>query len=315
MSDLPITVLAQPHDSLQPLAAGAVKANGIDLTLVQGSLRAAMTDESILVSEISFARHVRRTSDGDRSWVGVPAFVRRGFAHRFWYVPRDSGLTRFSDVAGKRVGTNEWPATGNSWARAAAREQGVDLTSIAWTVGSVDGGEVSTTDTLPSHVRFAEPGRALREMLLAGELDALECPDPPAGFYDPDSPIVRLFEDFRTEEIEYYKRTHVFPGLHVIGIRRALFDREPWVARSLFDALLESRRRWEQLRLEEGDTSPWLMADIEETMSLMGTDWQPYGVDGNLTMISAFCEELLAQGLIERSVHARELFAEFTALD
>jgi 4,5-dihydroxyphthalate decarboxylase len=151
-------------------------------------------------------------------------------------------------------------------------------------------------------------------MLLDGELDALEIPDPPGGFYDPGSPFVRLFPDYRSVERAYYERARVFPGLHIILMRRAFFESDPWIARSVFDAMLESRRRWEQLRLEEADTSPWLQADLEETIDLMGSGWQEYGVDANRHMMEVFCSEMKEQGHASRLVDVDELFKDFEAV-
>lgn len=314
MSQPRIEITVQPHDSLQPLFCGEVVAEGVDMALVRGNMSEALANPNTLATEGSFARHTRRVSEGDDSWVGIPAFVRRGFAHRFWYVLRASGYSSFDALAGKRIGTNEWAATGNTWARAAARERGVSIEEMSWTVGPVDGGEVSQHDRLPDHARYAEPNKPLRQMLLDGELDALEIPDPPGGFYERDSPFVRLFPDYRMVERAYYQRVRVFPGLHIIVMRRALFESDPWIARSIYNAMLESRRRWEQLRLEESDTSPWLQADLEETIELMGSGWQEYGVDANRHMMEVFCSEMKEQGHASRLVHAEELFKDFEAV-
>lgn len=296
---------------MQPLVCGEVSPEGIELSVTHTNMSQALANPDVLVSEGSFARHTKRISEGDHSWVGIPAFVRRGFAHRFWYVRRDAGYADFSSLAGKRIGTNEWAATGNTWARAAAREQGASIDEMSWVVGPIDGGAPSMTDPLPAYAEYVTSEKSPRQMLLDGELDALECPDPPEGFYDADSEIVRLLPDYRTAETEYYKRVRVFPGLHIVLVRRSLFESDPWVARSLYAALLESRKRWEKLRFEEADTSPWLQADLEETIDLMGVGWQEYGVDANRHMIDVFCSEMNAQGQTARLVDGSELFAEF----
>jgi 4,5-dihydroxyphthalate decarboxylase len=309
-----ISVVLQPHDFLEPLRTGDVKAEGIDLQIVVGDLRAAMVDESITASELSFARHVRRISEGDHTWVAMPAFVRRGFSHRSWYVRRGSPVKMFRDLSGKRVGTNEWPATGNTWTRAAAREQGVDLGSIHWVVGSVDGGKFNAGDKLPANVSYAESEEGLVDLLVDGRLDALACPDPPRGFYDLDSKVVRLVADFREAERDFYRRTHVYPAYHIVGFRSSLFNEHPDALLRLYETLERSKDFWAALRLAETDTSPWLLADLEETIALMGPDWQPYGVEPNAAMIDFFCREMLTQGLIKRAVEPSELFAEFTEL-
>ena len=134
-----ITLVMQDHDFLHPILCGDVVAGDLDLKLVRGDLRAAQIDESVPASELSFARHVRRIAEGDQSWVAMPAFVRRGFSHRSWFIRRDNGHLSFSDLKGGRVGTNEWPASGNTWARAAARDQGLEPSELHWVVGSING--------------------------------------------------------------------------------------------------------------------------------------------------------------------------------
>jgi 4,5-dihydroxyphthalate decarboxylase len=314
MSSPAISIVLQPHDFLQPLLTGDVVAENLDLHIVIGDLRAAMVDEAIAASELSFARHVRRTAEGDRSWVAMPTFVRRGFSHRSWYVRRGSPVGSFRDLTGKRIGTNEWPATGNTWTRAAGREQGLDLKSTNWVVGSIDGGKFASGDRLPKNVSYAESEEGLVDLLIDGRLDALACPDPPRGFYDRDSAVVRLLPDFREAERAYYSRTGVYPAYHIVGFRKAVFEADPSIMLRVYDALERSKSAWATLRLAECDTSPWLLADLEETMQLMGSDWQPYGVEANERMIHYFCDEMLAQGLIERSVKTSELFTEFTDL-
>ena len=309
-----ITLIMQDHDFLQPLLCGDVVAEGVDLKIVRGNLRIAQQDSSVPASELSFARHVKRISEDDHSWVAMPAFVRRGFSHRAWYVTRDSGLKSFKDLNGKRIGTNEWPATGNTWSRAAGREQGLDIFGIDWVVGSVDGGEFAHADALPAHVRYASSEEGLVDLLLRGELDALMCPDPPRGFYDDGSKVVRLLPDFRTAERDFYKRTGVFPAYHLAGLRKEVFDRKPSVLLSIYRALEQSRLAWSAMRLYENDTSPWLLADLEETMQLMGHEWQPYGEAENAKTVAFLCEDMLAQRLIDRAVDPSALFSEFRAL-
>jgi 4,5-dihydroxyphthalate decarboxylase len=148
-------------------------------------------------------------------------------------------------------------------------------------------------------------------MLLAGDLDALMCPFPPVGFYAPNSPLVRLIPDYRSAEQAYYRRTGIYPAHHVIGIRRAVFERAPQTAVSLYQALDRARLLWQQRRLYTAELTPWTLADIEETAALLGQDWQPSGVSANRNVIAALCAEELAQGLVTRPIDPAEVFAEF----
>jgi 4,5-dihydroxyphthalate decarboxylase len=309
-----VTLILQEHDWIFPLLCGDLDADDIDLQVVRGNMFDAERDPETQACEMSFSRYVRRVASGDHDWVGLPAFVRREFCHRAWYVHRDSGYTQFGDLAGKTVGTNAWLATGNTWARAAARADGLDLSTIHWTVGPIDVSTGSRGDVLPANGSHVEPGQVLGVLLTERQLDALVCPLPPSAFVGPDAMIVRLKRDFGTAERDYYERVGVFPAHHIVAIRRQAFEASPRVAVSTFAVLETAHRRWTASRLLESDTSPWLVEDLEDAMARMGPDWQAYGVEKNRTMIQALCDEMLAQGLIDRSVGVDEVFSDYSGV-
>jgi 4,5-dihydroxyphthalate decarboxylase len=314
MARLPIRLVTNDFDFLAPLALGEVAVEGVDLRFERTAeaLDRTLADGSVDAGELSFARHLARLASGDRSFVGLPVFPHRAFRHRCFFVRRGSGLRALADLAGRRVGTNEWPATGNTWSRAALREQGVAIDGLRWWVGSVDGAPSTRPQgTLPSYVQSCPPGGTLLEMLLAGELDALMCPKPPRGFYDRDGPVVRLIPDYRRAEQEYYRRTGVYPAHHIVGVRRGVFERDPWVVGSLHRALDGSIQRWAADARPLAELTPWMLAEIEEVGALMGPRWNASGVEPNRRMIQALCDELHVQGLIGRRLEASAVFAEF----
>ncbi len=316
MAKLPLTMVIKDYDHIQPMASGDVLPVGIDLKLdrdTAGALDRTLADASIDVGEMSMSRHILRIAGRDRGFVAIPVFPTRAFRQRCFFVRRDSGLKEIRDLEGKKIGTNEWPATGNTWSRAVIREAGVRLDSIRWWVGSIDGAPSGRPQgVLPPYAQLADPNRPLREMLIAGELDALMCPNPPRGFYESDSPIVRLLPDFRKAEADYFSRTGIYPAHHIVGVRRHVFESNPWVLRSLYEAFEESKKQWMAQRRLLPETTPWLLAEIELATRVMGADWQPYGLgDANLRMVQTLCDEMLAQGLLDRQLDAREAFAEF----
>lgn len=316
MAEVSLTVLIKDYDHVAPLAAGDVAVPDIDLHLdrdTEGALDRTLNDESIEVGELSFMRHVLRLAEGDRSFVGIPVFPTQRFRERCFYTRRDTGIDTLAGLAGRRIGTNEWPATGNTWSRAVLRDRGVSIDSIDWTVGPVDDPDypMRPQGELPSNVRMAEDGRTLREMLLADELDALMCPLPPEGFYEPEDPVVRVRRDYRVAEREYYKRTGIYPPHHLMGIRREVFEEHPWIAERLYDAFEESKDRWLQSRRRLTDTVPWLLPEIEETVALFGEDWLPYGVEPKRQEIAKLCTEAHEQGFTEERLDPESVFAEY----
>lgn len=318
MSMLPVTLVARDYDYLSPLATGDVAVDGIDLTLVRAfdALPRVANDPSVHGGEASLSRYLHGLVAGDRSLVGLPVFLMRDFRHRCFFIRRDSGLADVTDLAGKRIGTNEWPATGNTWARAVLRERGVSIEGVRWLVGQVSPSyKPVPPDSLPAGVERAPDGRMLVDMLLDGEVDALMCPWPPEGFYDEGSRLARLYQDYRTAEREYFRRTRIYPAHHIVVLRRELVDQNPWVVRRLYAALDGSRIRSEKNRWALSETTPWLLAELEETTALMGKDFQAYGLGGdNRHMIAAFCEEQLSQGLVRGPIDPATVFADFEQL-
>lgn len=317
MALIPIHLVTRSYSHVMPLAAGDVRPEGIFLTLDRTtSIGRFREDTAFQAGEMSFSRYLIGLSQGDHSIVGLPIFVMHGFRQRCFFVRRGSPLRSLADLAGKRVGTNGWPDTGNTWSRSALRTAGVDLKSITWFVGPVDepldaGATERAQALLPSGVTQLPAGQTLAGQLAGGELDAMMCPWPPRGFYEADFPIARLFPDYQSAEEAYYQEVGIYPAHHVVGLRRELFERHPWIARSLYQAFDQSRLQAQADNLLLADASPWVQADIERAMSLMGTDWQPNGVEPNAKMIARLCEEEAAQGLVAGSLDPATVFRDF----
>ena len=303
------------YDHLQPIVTRDVRVEGMDISVDRETRPAeAASRPGAHVVELSWSRYLRGLTEGSREWVGLPLFPRRCFAHRAWYVRKGAAITSFAELAGARVGTNEWPATGNVWARAAAREAGLELSGVSWVVGSIDGGPAGLGDELPAYAHYEDSGRHLVDLLVEGSLDALVCPVPPQGFYAPESAVVRLLPEVWDAERAYFERVGFYPAHHIVGLRREVFEARPDLASIVFGAFESSRRHWQTVRTRMADTSPWLLEDIERAMRLIGPDWQLGGVEANADMTRALCEELFEQGLVERRIDPHEVFSDVAGL-
>jgi 4,5-dihydroxyphthalate decarboxylase len=317
VAGVPITLATRDYDFVTPLATGDVAVDGVDLTLLRtfGALQRVPADPAVHGGEASFSRYVQRFAAGDRSLVGLPIFVMREFRQRNFYVRRDSGLRAIADLAGRRVGMDAWPNSGNTWSRALVREEGVHMDQVRWVVGRVHAQDaLPPADTLPPGVELSR--RPLRDLLLEGELDVLIWAWTPQGFYDPAGPFTRLIEDYRTAEQAYYRRTKLFPAHHLVVLKRELVDRHPDVARAVYAAFEAARAHAADNRWKLHESSPWLLEDLEAQARLMGPDFQPYGLRSpeNRQMVARFCEEQHAQGLIPRPLDPEAVFGEFEAV-
>ena len=320
MSNTAITLMIRDYDFVSPLVCGDLAVEGIDLTVDRVPCEVddlSNPDQSIQAVELSFSRYLMDIAENNFDFVGIPFFACRSFRHRCIFVRKGSDIQSFKDLEGKRVGTDFWPATGNTWSRAALREQGVALDKIQWWQGSID--ESYAPIEKPAEISPFSPDqelktlseRKLETMLIEGELDALMCPMPPERFYDDNSQIVRLLADFKSEEQAYYRRTGVNPAHHIIGLRRSVFEQDPSIAARLYTALNQSMAIWMERRLYLAETSAWLQADIEESMAVLGRDWQPNGIKANQKMIKTLCDEEYNQGVIAAPLDSTAVFADF----
>jgi 4,5-dihydroxyphthalate decarboxylase len=324
LSDIPITLTCADYARVMPLATGAIKPDGIDLTLALGSggswearaemLRRALDDPAVQGGEASIAGHLRRLDSGDRRFVGLPVFPLRNFTARDLYVRKDGPVKAPADLPGRRIGMYDWVASGSIWYRHFLRFIEVPPESLEWWIGDIDTPRAPThVYRLPKGVHRPPEGRSLSEMLIAGELDALYSPPQPRH-YDPISgPIIRLFPDIRSIERDYFRRTGCFPPQHLVILRRDVWERDKWIARSLTDAFVRCNDQFTKAQRLFPYVSPWLDVELEETEALMGADFHPYGFENNRAAIDIFCRQANELGVVSRLVMAEEYFAEYLA--
>jgi len=322
MVDLPIRLTCADYARVMLLALGDVRADGIDLTMMLGRegswplraemLRRAANDPTVHGGESSMAGHLRRIDKGDRSLVALPVFPLRNFTGRDLYVLKDGPVKTAADLRGKRVGMYDWVASGSVWYRHFLRFIGVPPEGLQWWIGDVDEPRITGhVYTLPPGVQSAPEGRALSEMLVAGELDAIYSPPRPRRYHPLNGPIVRLFPDIRAIERDYFRATRIYPPQHLIVLRREVWERNRWTARSLTDAFGRCTETFWQAQRSFPYASPWLDVELEETEALMGADYHADGFERNRATIEVFAEQAHLAGIVGRRISAEEYFAEF----
>jgi 4,5-dihydroxyphthalate decarboxylase len=246
--------------------------------------------------------------------VAIPVFPSRVHRHSAIYVRADRGIKNAKDLEGRRVGIPEWAQTAGIYVRGfLAEDYGVDLAKVGWLQAGVNepGRAEKVELKLPPGIRYeTRPNDSLSGMLESGEVDAVISARAPAAFA-PGGKVARLFPDYRAEEERLYKKTGIFPIMHVMTVRRAVFEQHPWVAMNLVKMFEEAKRRCFE-RLRDFTCSrvplPWAAAMAEETAVQFGPDPFPYGIAASRPTIDAFCRYCHDQGVTHRRMTAEDLF-------
>ncbi len=328
MPDLRLTLAIGDYLHTRELVSGKVKPQGIDLTALQLPLETIayrfLATYEWEVSEFSLATYCTTVANGNSPMIGIPVFPSRVFRHGAVFVREDSPIRDAGGLKGKRIGIPQWPQTAVPYVRGwLQHDVGVPLTSIEWIQAGVNdpGRKEMATFELPAGFRLSSvPAKSLGEMLLSGEIDAMISARPPKVFLDGKHPVKRLIPDYREQEKDYFRRTGIFPIMHLIVLRRDAYEANRWIARNLMDAFEQAKRACLP-ELCQNQTSflptAWSFDHVEETNRLLfpdGDPW-PYGIERNrktLEPFLAFCHE---QGVTKRRLSLDELFPKEVSIE
>jgi 4,5-dihydroxyphthalate decarboxylase len=322
--DIPITIACGDYDRVGAIKDGRVKVEGCDVTFLpmepEEVFFRAFRYAEFDVCELSFSSYMRVTSLGESPFIGIPAFVSRVFRHSGIYIRTDRGIETPEDLKGKLVGVPEYQMTAPVWMRGMLEDEyGVHPKDIHWRGGGQEeaGRDERTPLELTNGVDL-QPipnDKTLVELFEAGELDALMTARAPSSFVNGKPNIARLFPNYREVEKAYYQKTKLFPIMHLMGIRKDLAERNPWLAGSLYKAFLEAKN----IALHEvgqiaalNVTLPWVEAEALESRALMGDDYWRYGIQECAHEIDTATRYSFDQGLSVRRLAAEDLFAAST---
>lgn len=319
MGTLRLSIGLTMSDRAVGLSDGSVRPRGIDLIPIFGSADEIffrmLNHKEFDISEMSFAAYVMKVGRGESDLIAIPTFLSRSFRHGSAYVLDDSPLRTFERLAGLRIGTPEYQMTSNVWLRDAwQQEHGIDVNSIQWYVGGLDkpGRRDRIRLDAPTGLSITpiDADQTLSQMLFARELDLIISPDAPIGF-EREEGIRRLLADARAAEVDYFVRSGIFPIMHIVVMKRSLYEESPWVARETFRALDEARSAAMARLRDPGFAAvslAWITDAEREQRQILGEDAWSYGLRHNRKAVEAFIVACHSQGLTDRLVSVEELF-------
>lgn len=309
-------------DRVRPLMDGRVEIPGYRLHLPKLSsieiFRASLQRSELTAAEVSpgfFAAHL---DAGGTNYTGLPIPIVRAFRHGSIFVRADGPVGDPSRLNGARIGIPEMLGTTCIWQKGLLQDEyGIDLKSVTWVAGGVDDatpGFSTPADSQHDTFRIELAGeRKLADMLLAGELDAILALRPPQAF-KAGAGIVRLFPDYVGREQDYYRRTGIFPVLHMVVARNSDIAADPELHHKLVTAFTAAK----DIALKEVEetmyyyaTVPFLPLAVEESRALFGADFWPYGMDSMRVAMETFLRYCHEQKLTTRQQTLDELFPLF----
>ena len=319
MSKLQLSVAMGDYDRTRALIDGRVLMDGVDpvyMTVVPEEMFfRAMRSQDFDICELSFSSYAVKTAKGDCPYIAVPVFLSRAFRHTSIYVRKDR-IKRPEDLKGKRIGVPEYQLSANVWARAILQDDyGVAPEDVTWVRGGIDtpGRPEKIALQLPSGVRLesAPEGVTITELLDRGDIDGFIAPRPPGASALANPNVGWLFDDPTAAAKDYYRRTNVFPIMHVVGVRKTLAAEHPWLPGAVLKAFSQSK----DLALAAlSDTSatkvtlPFVEEQLKAARESLGEDFWSYGVARNRDTIDTFLRHHHSQGLSSRRLSVDEVF-------
>ena len=310
-----LTLACGDYEITRALREGTVKPAGIDLTIIDNLDSATrhwrfLRNREFDMAETSSCSYVMAREAG-MAVQAIPVFLHRRFRHGFVFINSGKGIRKPSDLTGRKIGCKEFTVSAVHWMRGILEhEYGLPHNSMEW-VTELDE-DVDFTPPPGLRITRLPDDRDLEQMLLEGEIDALISPDLIESLRRGDPRVARLFPDYKAEEIAYYRKTGIFPIMHVMGVKPEVVEKFPWVAISMYDAFEESKAI-AMKRMENPRIVPlaWYREAWEEQQALLGPDPWEYGLSEinkkNYDLLAQFVFE---QGMTRRRMTLQDLFAK-----
>jgi 4,5-dihydroxyphthalate decarboxylase len=312
---IPLTLACGDYELVRPLRDGTVAVDGVDLTILTGMDSATrhwrfLRNGEFDIAEVSGSGYLA-ARDNNLPFRAIPVFLHRRFRHGFMFINTTKGIKSPADLKGRKVGVKTLMTTAVLWMRGMLEsDYGVPLKSIDWFQELDNDIDV----TLPADLKLTKLAhdKSIETMLADGEIDALFHSDLIKPFLAGDKRVARLFPDYKAEEIAWYKKTGIFPIMHVLGLKQSIAEQYPWLAVNLFNAFNEAKAI-AMKRMANPRIVPlaWYREAWEEQEAILGHDPWEYGVGAaNRKNIEALVGYSHAQGLIKKKPKLEELFLD-----
>ena len=314
-SRMQLTLACGDYEIHRSLKEGTVPVDGVDLTVLtdmDSSTRhwRFLRNREFDIAECSCSSYIVARGQG-LPFRAIPVFPHRRFRHGFVFINTKKGIAKPADLIGKKIGVKSFQVTAVHWLRGILEsEYGVPHKSLDWYA------------ELDEDIEFVPPpglkltrlghSQSVETMLAEGALDAVLHSDLIEPFLAKDPRVARLFPDHKAEEIAYFRKTGIFPIMHVVAIRAEIVEAHPWIAINLYNALDRAKALAMQ-RMENPRMVPlaWQREAWEEQLDVLGPDpWENGLTPRNRNTLETLVRYSHEQGLTARLMPLDELFLD-----
>jgi 4,5-dihydroxyphthalate decarboxylase len=312
---LRLTVACGDYEIVRAIKEGTVKADGLDLVMLTGMgprerhWRMARHAEFDICEANVGAYFMER--DHGVALTSIPVFLHRRFRHGFLFVNAKAGIREPKDLIGKKVGGTNFQPASNIWMRGILEEEyGLPHRQVTWVVERSE--DVAFTPPKDLRIEMVAPGKKLDVMLAEGEIPAMLSPEIPRLFLQGDKRIVRLFPNYKDIELSYFRKTGIFPIMHVTTIKQEIVDKYPWVPTNLVKAFEEAKNiAYRRIANPRMVPIAWVRTALEEQEEVLGADPWAYGLTpANRKNLETVLRYTHQQGMIGKMMALDSLFAD-----
>ena len=312
---LKLTLACGDYEIVRALKEGVVQPDGIELnilTRMDSSTRhwRFLRNREFDIAELSSSSYLLARDQG-MPFEAIPVFLHRRFRHGFAFINTGKNIHSPKDLIGKKIGVKSYQVSAIVWLRGILEhEYGVPHKSIEW-FSEIDE-DVEFIPPADLKLTRLDDSKSVEAMLVSGELDAVLHPDLIDPFIQKNPAVGRLFPDYKTQELNYFRKTGIFPIMHVMGLRREIVEQHPWVPVELYKAF-EAAKAIGMKRMENPRIAPlaWYREAWEEQEEVLGSDPWEYGLsDRNRHTLETLVGYSYELGLMKERLSLETLFLD-----
>jgi len=311
MSKLRLTLACGAYDLLRALIEGTVALSGIDLNVLTMAsperhgrmLRHVEFD----VCELSLVAYLVARDQG-KPFTAIPVFPHRRFRHGYMVKRANCGIEKPADLNGKRIGLDTLQNSAGLWMRGILQDHyGVDLKTIEWWCQEEE--DIPFEPAKWMRVKRVPKGKNIDQMLLDGELEGALYPEALPSVSKRSQKVAPLFPNPKEAEIDYYKKSGIFPIMHTVVIKNEILEKNPWAAVSILQALQQAKEVcYRHMKDPRNFALVWVKEIMKEQEAIFGRDPWPYNLEDNRKALEAAVRYEYEQGMIKKRPKIEELF-------